>query len=223
MITYLFICLIESIFKSVVKDFVLVVKGIGYVYLFFFLYCGFVAPIIMFPLMIAAIISSNDCWTWEILQEIRGTIVVEAMCCLWFLIDLYLFKRKRKKDTSFSDKSHGLAYEHQVAKKLSRIGYHGVKVTKATGDFGADVIATKRGVKYAIQCKHYTGKVGVNAVQQALSGKEYYKCNKAMVITNSTFTPAAVKLAKSTGVILMEKFKADTFIDEMEELDAIID
>lgn len=120
-------------------------------------------------------------------------------------------------------KSKGLQWEHQVAKKLSRMGYHSVKVTKGSGDFGADIIASKGWTKYAIQCKYYTGTVGVAAVQEAIAGKAYYKCDKAMVITNSTYTPAARELARKSGVKLVERFDADTFIDEMEEMDAILE
>lgn len=98
----------------------------------------------------------------------------------------------------------GHDYEYVVADYLRSRGYHNVKVTKGSGDFGVDVIATKNGVKYAVQCKLYSSPVGVSAVQEVVAGKAYYGCKGAMVVTNSTFTAAAEKLADLNDVILLD-------------------
>lgn len=98
----------------------------------------------------------------------------------------------------------GHDYEYLVARYLKGHGYTGAKVTKASGDYGVDVIAHKGGHKYAVQCKYYSKPVGISAVQEAAAGKAYYGCDAAMVVTNSTFTKAARDLAKATGVILLE-------------------
>lgn len=105
-------------------------------------------------------------------------------------------------------KQQGYAFEYAVAKRLRWYGYHNIKVTPSCGDFGADIIANKGFTRYAIQCKFYSGAVGIKAVQEALSGKAYYDCDKAMVITNSTFTPAAIELAKKSKVKLKKHFRA---------------
>lgn len=98
----------------------------------------------------------------------------------------------------------GHDYEYLVARYLRNNGYTSVKVTKGSGDYGVDVVAHKRGKKYAVQCKHYTGPVGLSAVQEAVAGKAMYKCDSAMVVTNSTFTNAARDLAKANNVVLIE-------------------
>lgn len=98
----------------------------------------------------------------------------------------------------------GHEYEHLVAEHLKSKGYAGVKVTKASGDYGVDVIAHKHGRKYAVQCKYYSAPVGVAAVQEAVAGKAMYGCDEAMVVTNSTFTKAAKELAKANNVTLLD-------------------
>lgn len=98
----------------------------------------------------------------------------------------------------------GQEYEHLVADYLRKHGYNGVRVTQASGDFGVDVIAYKGGRKYAVQCKYYTGAVGVSSVQEVVAGKAYYRCEEAMVVTNSTFTAAAEKLAAANSVVLLD-------------------
>ncbi len=97
----------------------------------------------------------------------------------------------------------GYDYEHAVAEYLKQHGFHDVEVTKASGDYGVDIIAEKDFLKYAIQCKYYSNPVGIAAVQEVAAGRSMYGCTVAMVVTNSTFTPAAENLAKANGVVLM--------------------
>lgn len=102
----------------------------------------------------------------------------------------------------------GTDFENYAARRLKSMGYKNVKVTQASGDFGADVLAfNTKGEYVCIQCKHYIKPVGIKAVQEIYSAKQYYKCQKAMVITNSTFTQAAIDLANKTGVDLWPNFR----------------
>ena len=98
----------------------------------------------------------------------------------------------------------GREYEHSVAKYLKKQHYKDIVFTRASGDFGVDLIARKRRKHYAIQCKYYTGRVGVKAVQEAVAGRAFYECDQAMVVTNSTFTRGARQLAEKNDVILVE-------------------
>ena len=107
--------------------------------------------------------------------------------------------------------SSGREFELYVANLLRQNGFENVENTRASGDYGADVIAEKDGVSYAIQCKFYAKPVGPNAVQEAYAAKEYYGCDEAVVVTNSTFTRNAAALAESTGTRLWGR-------DELYEL-----
>ncbi len=101
----------------------------------------------------------------------------------------------------------GLQYETYVARKLRRKGFKRIKVTQASGDYGADILAfDNKGKKTCIQCKKYQGSVGVRAVQEIIAAKGYYNCQRAMVITTASFTPNAKELARSQGVELFEYF-----------------
>ena len=106
---------------------------------------------------------------------------------------------------------NGIQYERSCAKYLSSLGYKNITLTKASGDQGIDIIATKGSLKYGFQCKYYSGTVGNDAVQQAFSGIAYYKLDKAVVITNSDFSSGARKLAEEVDVLLWDH------VDPMEE------
>ena len=95
-----------------------------------------------------------------------------------------------------------------------------VEQTKYSRDYGVDLIIKKNGEHIAIQVKRYAkiNKVGVKDINQVLGGKNYYKCNKAIVITTSSFTKPAETLAQKTNVELwdwnkLQKYICDTYLD----------
>lgn len=96
----------------------------------------------------------------------------------------------------------GLEFEEHAAKVLKSKGFKNVEVTQGSGDQGIDILASKKGKKYAIQAKNYSHPVGNKAVQEAFAGCSFYKCDIPVVLTNSTFTDAAKELATSINVEL---------------------
>jgi HJR/Mrr/RecB family endonuclease len=112
----------------------------------------------------------------------------------------------RKKARGGNHKN-GHEYERAVARYLRRNGYWAVKVTGGSGgDYGVDITARKGLLrKYAVQCKRYSSPVGVRAVQEVVGGMRVYNCNRAMVVTNNTYTRQARVLAEENGVILKER------------------
>lgn len=113
----------------------------------------------------------------------------------------------------YVDRMVGETFEEYVGDILRGCGYHNVSTTAVTGDYGVDITAEKDFVKYAIQCKRWEGNVGVHAVQEVYSGREYYKANIAMVITNSFFTPNAKQMADRLGVVLIDREKLMAMIE----------
>lgn len=94
-------------------------------------------------------------------------------------------------------------YEQYVGSLLTYKGYKNVQVTPKSGDYGADIICKdKKGNKYAVQCKMYSKPVGYKAVEEVLGAMHYYNCNRAIVVTNNTYTKQAVEAANKVGVIL---------------------
>ncbi|MCD7747993.1 MAG: restriction endonuclease [Firmicutes bacterium] len=100
----------------------------------------------------------------------------------------------------------GWEFEKYVAGNLHYFGYVNAVVTRGLGDFGADVIAYKDGVKTAIQCKYLSKDVGIKAVQEIYAARVHYGCGAAVVVTNAGFTKAAITLAQETGVRLEPNF-----------------
>ena len=99
---------------------------------------------------------------------------------------------------------NGHKFEYKCARMLRRKGFHHVEVTKKSGDQGVDIIAYKRFSKYAVQCKYYSYPVGNKAVQEVYAGGKYYDCDRCIVMTNGTFTKAAISAANKLDVKLWD-------------------
>lgn len=120
---------------------------------------------------------------------------------------------KFKKNNLNYDNMTGKEFEVFCCKLLIKNGYKNVRLTKGSGDQGVDIVATKEFVKYAIQCKCYNRPVGNKAVQEVYSGKYFYNCHVAVVITNQTFTSSAKELAQKNNVLLWDRNILNYLID----------
>lgn len=136
-------------------------------------------------------------------QPVMAVIIIIAVLVLLFVIFRIVSRRsgwmRSRKLEKIAD---GVAFEHYVAWLLEEQGFDGVQVTKGSGDFGADVLARRDGVRYAIQCKLYSQPVGVKAVQEICAGRDYYHCHVGIVATNNHFTSGAEVLADKTRTVL---------------------
>ena len=102
------------------------------------------------------------------------------------------------------DEMSGVEFEHYVAAVLRGRGY-AVEMTKATGDFGVDLIATRDGVRTAVQCKRQGRMVNGAAIQQVVAGAAVYECDTTMVVSNRRYTRAAEQLAEVHGCTLVDR------------------
>lgn len=128
--------------------------------------------------------------------------LLRAVC--WPFARLWRLWRGRKNRAWKCLKLSGGEFEAYVADVLRDNGFKRVEVTKGSGDQGADVLAERNGISYAIQCKNYEGAVGNFAVQEAYAAAQFYRCDRAAVICPGEFTRGAKELAEATGVTLWD-------------------
>ncbi len=96
----------------------------------------------------------------------------------------------------------GLAYERFCAQRLEAAGWR-AHTTRASGDQGVDIVAERGDTRLVVQCKRYGKPVGNAAVQEITAASRHWSSDMAAVVSNAGFTPAARKLAVSTGVLLL--------------------
>lgn len=113
------------------------------------------------------------------------------------------------------DGMDGHDFEYFCAEILKKSGFIDVSVTPGSGDQGVDILATKDGIKYAIQCKNYSSTLGNTPIQEVSAGKLYYGCHVGVVMTNSTFTSSATQLATATNILLWDRIKLENMISQI--------
>ena len=106
--------------------------------------------------------------------------------------------------TNNIDVMTGIEFEKFCSRLLAANGFQGIYITKASGDYGADILATKNQIKYVIQCKRSNASIGVQAVQEVLGSRSIYNCHVGVVLTNNHFTSNAKQLAKTNNIILWD-------------------
>jgi restriction system protein len=129
----------------------------------------------------------------------------------------YLFRLKSRKLNADIDSMSGVEFEKFIAQILKSRGCKSVELTERY-DLGVDVIAVKNGVTWGIQTKRYSGLVGIDAVRQSVSALNKYKCDRAMVITNSPagFSRPAVELAKSNHCIMIGRKELAKWVKDFD-------
>lgn len=104
------------------------------------------------------------------------------------------------------DKATGEEFEQYLYYKFQQMGYR-VRHTGKSGDYGADLIlySKKPKEKIVVQAKRYKQKVGQEAVREAVAATAFYHADRAIVVTNSTFTDYAKNLAEKNHVLLYDR------------------
>ncbi len=130
---------------------------------------------------------------------------VSIAAILLLSVALVVLLRKRFRRPDELDGMEGHDFEFYCADLLKQNGFTDVEVTRGSRDFGVDILAVRDGITYGIQCKAYTGPVGVGAVQEAYAGRDFYDRMVGVVMTNQYFTAPAMEAAGKLRILLWDR------------------
>lgn len=142
------------------------------------------------------------------------TLLIIGVIVLLSAVLLFLIIKKKKNRPLPMDELEGHDFEYYCADLLRDNGFLEVEVTKGSGDFGADILAEKDGITYAVQCKCYDKPIGVKAVQEVYAGRDFYGRMVGVVMTNQYFTQPAVELATRLNIMLWDR----GYLDSMDRI-----
>lgn len=150
---------------------------------------------------------------WPVWVIIGVTIVGRVMR------KVYLVRRFQKAGMLDVDRLTGRQFEQYLQFLFEKSGFK-TSLTPPQGDFGADLILERDGLRTAVQAKRFAGTVGVEAVQQVVAAMPFYECNRAIVVTNSYFSERAKALAKANQVELWDRKKLTSVALSLHKLEA---
>ena len=165
----------------------------------------------IFPLflLLACLAYSHKALTIKIEHLIPTIFLIVMGIISLTIISKLIFRvsgcmRLHNPDMTIIDKMTGLEFERYVAALLKTQGYNNIKLTERF-DYGIDIIALKGTIRWGIQVKRYSGLVKADAVRQVVTALKIYDCDRAMVITNSTYSIVAKDLADYNNCVLIDR------------------
>lgn len=140
----------------------------------------------------------------ELYKHINISLLAEALYFvvplgIYALYWLYLFSHEKitslRANLSWANRSwwwdlDGWEFEEEVAKVFRLNGYK-VRVTKKTGDGGADIIMYKDDLKYIVQCKHYKNPIPVAFMRELNGIMDDFGADMAIMVASSGATKQA--------------------------------
>ncbi|MGE6579004.1 restriction endonuclease [Paenibacillus xylanexedens] len=147
--------------------------------------------------------------TYSVTRSWQASLIVGFLGVVGVIMLKVSIQRKRNERLKRSgiteiDQMDGVQFEHYLGHLFRSQGFK-AEVTKAAGDYGADLVISKDGKRIVVQAKRYKKNVGLKAVQEVQGAKAHYRANGAWVVTNSNYTEQAYQLAKSNGVRLIAR------------------
>ena len=124
---------------------------------------------------------------------------------MWIFTKKKIHKYLSNVTISDIDAISGFDFEEVLVYIFKYFGYK-TKLTKKSGDYGVDLFAMERKIKYCIQAKlYYNHSVGSNAIQQINTAKNYFNSDFAVVVTNAKYSKQALDMANKLKVILIDR------------------
>ncbi|MCD9141461.1 DEAD/DEAH box helicase [Streptomyces albireticuli] len=116
-----------------------------------------------------------------------------------------------------------LQFPRRIERLLWHLGFTDVSNIDGSGDQGGDILAQFRGETWVLQCKwKRSGAVGAEAVDEIARARDYYRAHRAVVVTNTRFSPEARRrvgdLARlGPGIMLWGSADLSTSFDRLPE------
>lgn len=101
-------------------------------------------------------------------------------------------------------------WDHYVAEVFAALGAQAELMPDKA--HGIDLLVRYGAIMIAVESQGFVGAVDIDAIKQAIAGREHYGCDRAAVITNSRFTAPARAFAASHRCFLIGEQEFPAFV-----------
>jgi hypothetical protein len=118
-----------------------------------------------------------------------------------------------------ADMMTGPQFETYFAGVLPLCGFRDIQVVGKAGDGGVDILATDpQGVPVALQCKRQVARIPVHIVRELIGSVSHEHAGRLpYLVTTSSLTKKAAALARSAGVIVIDRRKLDKLMTDVRQ------
>ena len=108
-------------------------------------------------------------------------------------------------------------FEEYLTEIFKLLGYEKTTLTPEMNDKGVDILMEKNGKRYAVQCKRYKGIIGSPVIQSFLGAMQHAQVSHGFLVTTSTFSLEAEKMASQHPIELVDATKLAHMIQQALE------
>lgn len=112
------------------------------------------------------------------------------------------------------------SFERLISRLVMAEGYSGARVVGQSNDHGADIIASRNGIRWVFQAKHWNKPVGVDVIDDTLKAAQTYKARIPVIVASNGFEEKALEhqrtlLAKG---VPLQLWSVDTLVMRAKNL-----
>ena len=112
------------------------------------------------------------------------------------------------------------SFERLICRLALAEGFDGARVVGQSNDHGADIIASRRGIRWLFQAKHWKKQVGIEVIDETLNAAQIYKARVPVVVSSSGFDSKALEHQRNLmqNGINIQLWTPDTLIEHCRRL-----
>lgn len=89
------------------------------------------------------------------------------------------------------------SFERLICRLVMAEGFTGARVVGQSNDHGADIIATRNGIRWLFQAKHWKKPVGIEVIDETLKAAQLYKAKVPVIVASNGFDSKAIDHQKN--------------------------
>ncbi len=89
------------------------------------------------------------------------------------------------------------SFERLICRLAMAEGFTGARVVGQSNDHGADIIATRNGIRWLFQAKHWKKTVGIEVIDETLKAAQLYKAKVPVIVASNGFDSKAIDHQKN--------------------------
>lgn len=89
------------------------------------------------------------------------------------------------------------SFERLICRLAMAEGFTGARVVGQSNDHGADIIATRNGIRWLFQAKHWKKPVGIEVIDETLKAAQLYKAKVPVIAASNGFDSKAIDHQKN--------------------------
>lgn len=113
------------------------------------------------------------------------------------------------------------SFERLICRLVQAEGFNGTRIVGQSNDHGADIIATRNGIRWLFQAKHWKRPVGIEVIDETLRAAQIYKAKVPVIVASNGFDSKALAHQRELmqNGINIQLWSSDTLVEHANRLD----